>query len=421
MKVQRILHVVVSMDPKLGGVCQAVRSLIKGFEGTDVANEVVSLDISDAPYTKMDRFRIHAIGPGSGPWSYSDKLIPWLYANLQRFDVVVLHGLWLYPNYAVHKLIRRYRTAQIQEHIPKVFIMPHGMLDPYFQKAAGRRLKSIRNSVYWKLIEGDVVNKAEGVLFTCEEELNLARGTFSPYNPKREIVVGLGVENPPPFTADMKDHFFKKFNTLQNRPYLLFLSRIHEKKGIDLLIKSYAEIWRRRTASEKEIDASAICMGKEKPGLKNFYTKLPFLVIAGPGLDTPYGRSMQQLAAGSAAPEGSILFPGMLSGDAKWGAFYGCEAFLLPSHQENFGIAVVEALGCGKPVLISNQVNIWREIEAEGGGMIAEDNYEGTVKVLETFLNLPEEKKQMIGNNARLCFEKKFSIGANARKFHSAL
>ena len=93
-------------------------------------------------------------------------------------------------------------------------------------------------------------------------------------------------------------------------------------------------------------------------------------MIAGPGLDTAFGREMRQLAESlcpqpsTLTPQPAVFFPDMLTGDAKWGALYGCEAFVLPSHQENFGIAVVEALACGKPVLISNQVNIWREIEA---------------------------------------------------------
>jgi hypothetical protein len=77
----------------------------------------------------------------------------------------------------------------------------------------------------------------------------------------------------------------------------------------------------------------------------------------------------------------------MLSGAAKWGALYGCEAFVLPSHQENFGIAVVEALACGKPVLISDQVNIWREIVEDGAGLVEGDAEEGVEKLLRKFFD----------------------------------
>ena len=78
----------------------------------------------------------------------------------------------------------------------------------------------------------------------------------------------------------------------------------------------------------------------------------------------------------------------MLTGHAKWGAFYGAEAFILPSHQENFGIAVVEALACGKPVLISKQVNIWHEIIEGGGGLVEEDTTAGTLRLLESWQRL---------------------------------
>src|SRR5690606_5299731 len=117
----------------------------------------------------------------------------------------------------------------------------------------------------------------------------------------------------------------------------------------------------------------------------------------------------------------AVHFTGMLSGDSKWGAFYGCEAFILPSHQENFGIAVVEAIACGKPVLISNQVNIWPEIESAGGGILAEDNLAGTVKLLETWLNSSKEEKMIMGKSAKRCFEVKFDIDTNAKKFFEAI
>jgi len=107
-----------------------------------------------------------------------------------------------------------------------------------------------------------------------------------------------------------------------------------------------------------------------------------------------------------------------LSGDAKWGAFYGCEAFILPSHQENFGIAVVEALACGKPVLISNQVNIWREIESAGGGIVAEDSLAGTRELLKRWKDV---SGNALGFKARQAFEKNFSIDRAAQRMMSVI
>ena len=143
--------------------------------------------------------------------------------------------------------------------------------------------------------------------------------------------------------------------------------------------------------------------------IRNAGNELPVLIVAGPGLDSPYGQSMKKLVVESDLKD-SILFPGMLSGESKWGAFYGCDAFILPSHQENFGIAVVEALACAKPVLISNQVNIWREIESAGGGIVAEDSLKGTQELLRRWLALSADDRLAIGLAARTAFEKNFSI-----------
>ena len=67
----------------------------------------------------------------------------------------------------------------------------------------------------------------------------------------------------------------------------------------------------------------------------------------------------------------------MLTGEAKWGAFRAAEFFVLPSHQENFGIVVAEAMALSKPLLITNKVNIWREVEIDGAGIVVDDDVKG--------------------------------------------
>ncbi|RZJ93180.1 MAG: glycosyltransferase, partial [Hymenobacter sp.] len=146
----------------------------------------------------------------------------------------------------------------------------------------------------------------------------------------------------------------------------------------------------------------------------------PALVVAGPGLDTPYGQRLHQLAA-SLPQAANIFFPGMLTGAAKWGAFYGCEAFVLPSHQENFGIAVVEALACGKPVLISNQVNIWREIEAAQGGLVAADTLAGTKHLLESWYQLAEPARQAMRERAQAGYRQYFAVAPASQKLLKVL
>ncbi len=287
------------------------------------------------------------------------------------------------------------------------------MLDPWFQKAPGRRLKAVRNWLYWKLIEHKVVRECAGLLFTCEQELRLARTTFRPYQPQSENNVGFGIASPPGLQPGMQRAFVARCPGLGGRPFLLFLSRIDVKKGVDLLIHAYAK-WARDTAF----------MDK----------RLPALVIAGPGLETAHGKKMQELAASRCPPahEGdgrknlhedppAIFFPGMLAGDAKWGAFHGCEAFALPSHQENFGIAVVEALACGKPVLISDQVNIWREIDAAGAGLVETDTEEGVLNLLSRWGSASNVQNEQRSRNARAVFELRFTAGQAAQNLLTVL
>ena len=94
---------------------------------------------------------------------------------------------------------------------------------------------------------------------------------------------------------------------------------------------------------------------------------------------------------------------------------------MLPSHQENFGIAVVEALACGTPVLISNQVNIWREIAADGVGLVEPDTAEGTFRLLSQWLAVDEDARGRMRTAAAASFLQRYEIGASARSLVETL
>ena len=105
-----------------------------------------------------------------------------------------------------------------------------------------------------------------------------------------------------------------------------------------------------------------------------------------------------------------IVWPGMLSGDLKWGLLRLAEAFVLPSHQENFGVAVAEALACGTPVLISNKVNIWREIAGDQAGLVDDDDEPGTTRLLKQWLALTPDRKTAMRENAERSFHSRFEV-----------
>ncbi len=386
----KILRVINSMDPAIGGPCQGIRNIIPQLTAMGITNEVVSLDDPGQAFINNDPFVIHAIGKGKGPWSHNNKLETWLSDNICNYDIVIVHGLWQYYGYAVQKAFKQIKRKDTR--VPALLVMPHGMLDPYFQKAKGRKLKAIRNWFYWKWIEGRLINRSDALLFTCEEELRLARTAFTPYQPSKELNVGYGIQAPPPDSADAREVFMQKCFGRNDVEYLLFISRIHEKKGVDILINAYLKL----SATNKN---------------------LPKLVIAGPGLDTNYGKAMKQLAAQS----GDIYFPGMLTGHFKWGAFYGAEAFVLISHQENFGIAVAEAMACSKPVLISDKVNIWREISDGGGGLVETDDYQGALALLTQWSEMDQSQKENMGRRAKNIYRQFFGIEGAAETMKKTL
>jgi glycosyltransferase involved in cell wall biosynthesis len=383
-----LLHVIGSMNPQTGGPCQTIRNFAPSFIGQGNALEVVCLDDPASGYLSGDSFPIHALGQGRGSWNYHPALLPWLDAHLPEFDAVILNGLWQYQGYALWKASKKMEA-------PPYYIFPHGMLDPWFQKISVRPLKALRNWIVWKTIQHRIVHDAAGLLFTCEEEQRLARRPFRPYQPQKEAVVGLGVPEPPEFHARMTKAFAEKCSGLNGEKYFLFLGRIHPKKGVDLLIKAYSAL------SDSTADAMP--------------SSIPKLVIAGPDLETAYGREMQKLAA-ETCPPNSVFWPGMVTGDAKWGALYGCEAFVLTSHQENFGIAVVEALACGRPVLISNQINIWREIEADMAGLVRDDTLPGAEELFRQWKSFSPDDMATMKTAARTCYENHFGVARAARR-----
>jgi glycosyltransferase involved in cell wall biosynthesis len=257
------------------------------------------------------------------------------------------------------------------------------MLDPWFKHTYP--IKHLKKWLYWPWGDYRVLRDAEAVLFTCDEERRLARQSFWLYS-AREEVVGYGIRPPPPDSAFLREQFLAAYPHLQRKRVLLFLGRIHPKKGCDVLVKSFARI--------ANVDPSL------------------WLVVAGPD-ETGWVAGLKSLAQSLGVAD-RILWPGMLRTDAKWGAFHASEAFILPSHQENFGVAVAEAMACGKPVLISDKINIWREIDNDQAGLVDVDTVAGTERTLRRWLDLSAQERHAMGLRASQSFLRRFTIESTA-------
>jgi glycosyltransferase involved in cell wall biosynthesis len=257
------------------------------------------------------------------------------------------------------------------------------MLDPWFKRTYP--FKHLKKWLYWPWADYRVLRDARAVLFTSEEERLQARQSFWLYRAE-EQVVAYGTSAPPDNAAELRELFLAKHPELRGRRILLFLGRIHVKKGCDLLIQAFAGV----AAAEPNLH----------------------LIIAGPD-QTGWANRLKELARDLGVAE-RVSFPGMLRDEMKWGAFYSAEAFVLPSHQENFGIAVAEALGCGVPALISDKVNIWREILSREAGLVAPDTLPGTSRLLSEWLSLTGAQREAMGERARELFRRHFTVDAMA-------
>ena len=347
-------------------------SLVLSYRGHSV--EIASLDSPDKPWIRDFPVPVHAFGPGRGSYGYAPKFTRWLKDRRTDYDAVIVHGIWQYNSFGVWRGLRGTNTPY--------FVFPHGMLDPWFNRTYP--LKHLKKLLYWPWAEYRVLRDAAAVLFTSEEERRLARESFSFYS-CHEKVVNYGTASPVGL-EDAKEKFLEAYPRLRGKRLLLFLGRLHEKKGCDLLIEAFASM-------------PATADGTEPP----------HLVLAGPCAHDEYLEDLKKLVSRNGL-ENSITFTGMLSGALKWGAFSASEAFILPSHQENFGISVVEALACGTPVLISNKINIWREIVNDGAGFAEEDDLGGTVRLIQQWNQLAPAEQVAMRQNARKCFERRFEI-----------
>jgi glycosyltransferase involved in cell wall biosynthesis len=367
----KILQMVRTLDPSTGGVVRAVLLLSGALARAGHQVEIVSLDLPDSPWLDATESKGWALGASRSGYGYSASLMRWLRAEGGRFDHVIVNGIWQYHSFAAW---RRYAGSPIP-----YYVFPHGMLDPWFRRTYP--LKHLKKWLYWPWADYRVLRDASAVIFTSEQERIEARKSFWLYR-CRERVSPLGVEPPDPIHSGFREFFLEKYPALRNTRILLFLGRLHLKKGCDLLLDALAH---QRNSGEPLS-----------------------LVLAGPDQEGWAERLRAQSAR--LALSFPIILTGMLEGATKTGAFEAADAFILPSHQENFGLSVVEALAAGVPVLISNCVNIWREIDADGAGYVESDDLAGTTRLIERWIQTSPPIRDTMRQNAKKCFARRFEI-----------
>jgi glycosyltransferase involved in cell wall biosynthesis len=365
----KLLHVIPSINPVHGGPSEGIRQLNGPLAALGVNAEVCCCDLPDAPYVRSAGFRVFAFGPSWLRYGFNLRLAGWLRRHCEDYDAIIVEGIWQFHSIATWLALRGKRVPY--------FVYTHGMLDPWFKRRYP--LKHLKKMAYWLFGDYWVLRHARAVLFTSTEEKLLARQSFSIYR-CREAVSSYGTATPPADRERLAGMFLDRFPELRGRRLLLFIGRVHEKKGCDILLRAFAA----SCAADSALH----------------------LVIAGPC--EPTMREQLDGIAAAAGIRDRVTWAGMLSGDLKWGSFHAAEAFCLASHQENFGVAVAEALGCGLPVLVSNKVNIWREIVEDGAGIAGDDTDAAMTDVLCRWLALDAAERARMRAAAVDCFSRRF-------------
>ncbi len=378
----RVLRVIQTAAPEFGGPASGMWASIDRMADRAVSTDVLTLD-SNRSGEPRGRASLITVGRPRTRWRFVPGARRWLRANLRHYDAVVVHGLWHYGTLVVRKECKRARIPYV------VFV--HGSLDPWFGRAQPLRL--LRRYPFWLVSDYWALRDASRVLFTAEDECRLARGSIKPFPKIRSEVVRYGAE----------DLAIEGSPSLAGRPgtrdatgicdhYLLYLGRMHPKKGLDLLIEAYATV------------------GAER---------LPRLVLAGPD-PAGYLARLQARDAWNAV-RSRIDIRGMVVGDERAALVSGASAMILPSHTENFGLVLAEAASCGVPLLTTNKVNIHGDIAAAGAGIIADDTLAGTIELLNGWLKLADAERAQMAINARALYDDRLSAEIAAESLEMVL
>lgn len=354
----KIIHYIPSIDRMAGGISTYMQVLAKPL-GT-MAEVHIMTHVSENPLP-MENCKVHDIPryrPFSGVWK---KAVVDLLDSV-RPDIVHVNCCWT-PDCAMIQ-----RLAQKRGY--KVVLTPHGMLEPWIIK---RHYWTRKVPALW-LYQKAAVQRADCVQATAESERDnlLKLG----YNSNIKVVrLGIDAES-----IEMKRSWKKSRQ-------ILFLSRVHVKKGINFLIEA-ADVLR-----------------NELQGYK--------ILVAGEG-DADYVEAMKRMICDRGLQDIVQLIGGVY-GDEKWRLFQTSDFFVLPTHSENFGLAIAESLASGTPV-ITTVGTPWSDLNSSEAGAWIEIGTEPLVETLRRFLSLSEDELETMGRNGRKLIETKYSAHVMAEQ-----
>jgi glycosyltransferase involved in cell wall biosynthesis len=330
------LHVIHSASPRCGGPSVGVAALA-------------------AALTRTGRYQSRLLAVNEAP-------LRTLHAAIQSSDIVHIHGIWDWHSVAAG-------TLASHAGVPYV-VSAHGMLDPW-----AVRNKRWKKWLYARLIERRNLNRAACLCALTDSEVTDYRA-FGLRPPAAIIPNGIELQEASP------NAFYAQYPELRDRTLVLYLGRIHYKKGVDLLCRAWARL---------------------HAGFPDAR-----LVVAGPDSDHTRPR-LKRIAP-------SAVFTGMLDARLKWSALSAASLFVLPSHSEGFSVAVLEAMAAALPVVITRQCH-FPEVESHGCGAVIEPNEDDLETALRSLLAASAEERRQIGRRGKSLVEQRYSwnvIGTKA-------
>lgn len=292
--------------------------------------------------------------PCKGPkgFGFSSTLKQALKERLRSVDIVHIHNLWSYFNIQGSRLCAKMGVPYV--------VSTHGMIDP---NSLSR--KSWKKGLYSRLVEFPQLRKATGMIYTHEEELRLAESQCAGL--AKGHVIPLAADDPPGDRNQLAASFLKTYPQFEGKRLVMFLGRLHSKKGLDLLLPAMAKV------CESRSDVALLLVGPSEPEYR-----------------TQLESNVSQLGIAD-----QCHFIGPLSGNDKWAALAAADIFALTSYQENFAIALVEALRVGTPAVISNRVNIWKSLQTNDAAVVADLNVESITGCIAHLLDSCEIRNRM--------------------------
>jgi len=366
----RVLHVIPTMSPSDGGPTTAIASMTRALlaAGVDIS---VATTFSRSPGESRDEVRarfaselpVHLFPawPVVQPRGFSPRMAEWLLNHVSDFDLVHLHSMFNWHSLVVPRIAHAKHVAFV--------IRPLGTLDEW-----SRSQKTWKKAPYYRVVERRNLRDAAAIHVTSEAEAASVRALgFG----EKVRCVPLGVDVPPPSPPRSARH-----EPLR----VLFLSRIHPKKNLPILMEAI--------------------------GHKEIFQVPPLLTIAGDG-DADYVRILRE-RADSLGISDRVEFVGFADKTMKARLYARCDIFALPSFQENFGIAVAEAMSYGLPAVVSTEVALAKEIRESGGGAVASHtDARGLATALARFED--PEVLRVAAERARALVEEQLSTAAMGR------